>query len=112
MRLVYDYRTLYELSHSAAEVVINFEDPKSGFEPVDMIEAFNRQDGYRAYLGRMPAVNLARIYAQYGQRVLNGNVRASRRRGKMLSPSLPTTTESAWWHAKWTRCGTARWTES
>lgn len=76
VRLVYDYRSLYELSHSAAEVVINFEDPKSGFEPVDMIEAFNRQDGYRAYLGRMPAVNLARIYAQYGQRVLNGNVRA------------------------------------
>lgn len=76
VRLVYDYRSLYELSHSSAEVVINFEDPKEEFEPVDMIEAFNRQDGYRAYLGRMPAVNLARIYDRYGQRVLNGNVRA------------------------------------
>lgn len=76
VRLVYDYRSLYELSHSSAEVVINFEDPKEEFEPVDMIEAFNRQDGYRAYLGRMPAVNLARIYDRYGQRVLNSNVRA------------------------------------
>lgn len=73
---VYDYRQLYEMSHSAAEVVIDFEDPEAGFESVDMIEAINCKDGYRAYLGRMPATNLAQIYEQYGQRVLNGNVRA------------------------------------
>lgn len=73
---LYDYRALYELSHSVAEIVIDFDDPESQLEPVHMLETVNTDDGYRAYLGRMPAANLARIYERYGQRVLSGNVRA------------------------------------
>lgn len=73
---LYDYQALYELSHSVAEIIIDFDDPESQLEPVHMLETVNTDDGYRAYLGRMPAANLARIYERYGQRVLSGNVRA------------------------------------
>lgn len=76
---VLDYADLYELALSAKSSVlkVDFLDPDFGGLPVQLISAVNRPDiGYQAYVGKIRADVLSKIYEEYGQRALASNVRA------------------------------------
>lgn len=70
-----DYLTLYELSKADATPSIDFDQLSPG-EPVPILQTVDETVGYSAYVGRIAASALVKIYDVFGQRVLSGNVRA------------------------------------
>jgi len=73
---VFDIRKLYQLSEeSRLPIEIDFRNFEGEEFDIPCLPASNYNDDYKAYLAIMPGPCLAKLYEQYGARLLEQNVR-------------------------------------
>jgi hypothetical protein len=74
---VFDINKLYQLSeNSRLPIEIDFDDLSGDKFIIPCLPASNSNEDYKAYLAIMPGKCLAKLYEQYGARLLEQNVRS------------------------------------
>ena len=58
------------------KLVVDFNQHEYGGRPLRMLKTAETKAGYKSFVGSIPGRTLAKIYEEFGQRVLAGNVRA------------------------------------
>lgn len=58
------------------KLVVDFNQHEYGGQPLRMLKTAETKAGYKSFVGSIPGRTLAKIYEEFGQRVLAGNVRA------------------------------------